>query len=133
MVTYVAQYELLPFCLKGHPQGSAGVGLPDLSGALDALDPQGWISQILSHLAKRYFDSFLNSARMTRSEQRALIPGPNCRWVWSDTWRGRSLLRSRRVFEIPRSVSPLQLEFPHSKHAPLVCHAPRRSERSRAR
>ena len=59
MVTYVAQYELLPFCLKGDPQGSAGAGLPDLSGALDALDPHGWISQIFGHLAKRLLDSYL--------------------------------------------------------------------------
>ncbi len=59
MLTYVAQYEVLPTYLKGDPQGSAGAGLPDLCGALDALDPQGWISQIFSHSAKRIFDSYL--------------------------------------------------------------------------
>jgi hypothetical protein len=59
VLTYVAQYEVLPFYLKGDPKRSAGAGLPDLCGALDALDPQGWISQIISHLAKRLLDSLL--------------------------------------------------------------------------
>ena len=59
MRTYVSQYEVLTFYLKGDSQGSAGAGLPDLCGPLDALDPQGWISQILSHLAKRLLNSFL--------------------------------------------------------------------------
>ena len=59
MLTNVAQYEVMPFYLKGDPQGSAGAGFPDLCGALDTLHPQGWISQIISHLAKRLLNSFL--------------------------------------------------------------------------
>lgn len=59
MRTYVSHYEVLTFTLKGDSQESAGAGLPDLCCALNALDPQGWISQIISHLAKRLLYSFL--------------------------------------------------------------------------
>ncbi len=59
MRAHVSQSEVLTFHLKGDPKGPAGAGLPDLCGALDALDHQGWISQIIRHLAKRLLDSFL--------------------------------------------------------------------------
>jgi len=59
MVTYVPQNEVLPVYLKSDPKGSASAGLPKLCGTLNAFDPQGWISQIISHLAKRLLHSFL--------------------------------------------------------------------------
>jgi hypothetical protein len=53
----IAENEIRPLDLECQAYGPAGTSLPDPGRALDTLDPQSGVSQILSHQAKCLLDS----------------------------------------------------------------------------